>query len=794
MKKNEKEKTSEKLTTPLSARSSYNAKKKTFIHIIPKESKNNLLNSPMKIPSLSEIIPILKKSKNERSFNDINKLNIFLTSKYDYFRKMRTKNDAYQYSRTLSVLKYTEAQKGKNIVTFDEEGNKCYVLLEGEISILKPQYIEKKMTMKQYVEYLKLCDLKDPSTKTRKRIIEKNNHILIDVTELLDISPENLDDEEIYNIFTENFEKVFEEKDGFTFGETSLLHKQNRNATIRAEKFCKLIYIDKNDYNKVMKESEKKRIDEEMQLFVDKFYIFNKWGYINMYKLYNLMTDIKLFKNDILYKQNEYNEYIYFCIDGVLEKYSHICLNWKKRFIDYISDFSTNFFLRVNTCKNINYLKLIKLISEARNTVPQSPMVFHEFNFGKFNLSCSQNNDINELIENKDEKFSDPYDLFKVSMNNVTKNDIIGLEEVVEFKRRFCTIKVKSDYAHLKRIKAFDFFKIFINNTTYERDEDYIINYLIEKKRSLVKQIELLSKYKRNKLINNYIEEYDKCYNSINAEKKNLNNKMEKYNKYINSLSNSKKKLNFGKNMFLKKKSKFQKFLGFNSLYNSKDKEGQKNNNMNDSLKFKSNPKLNFKFKYKLSPSQLCLYKRNLDNLENKFNFDSIKSKFSSLSPSTKNETIKLKDDSSIPNNYNKSFSSYKLSSSKSNKNFRYFNKNKNLCSSSYDKSSDENDTSKRQIKSKNNRIKDDNIKSFDLEEYKKNLYCKYGFLINEIIKLGIGPNIPLKKEMTILNNEINISKKFNVIDSLKKSHKKPISLEREIRKKRYEFLKITEL
>ena len=66
--------------------------------------------------------------------------------------------------------------------------------------------------------------------------------------------------------------------------------------------------------------------------------------------------------------------------------------------------------------------------------------------------------------------------------------------------------------------------------------------------------------------------------------------------------------------------------------------------------------------------------------------------------------------------------------------------------------------------------------------------------MINEIIKLGIGPNIPLKKEMTILNNEINISKKFNVIDSLKKSHKKPISLEREIRKKRYEFLKITEL
>ena len=154
---------------------------------------------------------------------------------------MRNKNDAYQYSKTLSILKYIEVEKDKNIVTFDEEGDKCYVLLEGEISTLKPIYIEKKMTMKKYIEYLKDCDKKDPSTITRKRIIEKNNHILLDVNELFDMPSESLDDKEIFNILTENFEKVFSAKDGFTFGEISLLHKQRRNATIRAEKFCKLI-------------------------------------------------------------------------------------------------------------------------------------------------------------------------------------------------------------------------------------------------------------------------------------------------------------------------------------------------------------------------------------------------------------------------------------------------------------------------------------------------------------------------------------------------------------------------
>ena len=297
MNKKENKNKKEKFIIPLSTRNSYNATRKSIVHIIPKDS-NNKINKI--IPSLSEIIIILKKSKRERTFNDIIKLNDFLISKYDYFRNMRNKNDAYQYSKTLSILKYIEVEKDKNIVTFDEEGDKCYVLLEGEISILKPIYIEKKMTMKKYIEYLKDCDKKDPSTITRKRIIEKNNHILLDVNELFDMPSESLDDKEIFNILTENFEKVFSAKDGFTFGEISLLHKQRRNATIRAEKFCKLIYIDKYDYNKVMKEWEKKRIDAEMQIFVDKFYIFNKWGYINMYKLYSLLiifVSMALWKN-----------------------------------------------------------------------------------------------------------------------------------------------------------------------------------------------------------------------------------------------------------------------------------------------------------------------------------------------------------------------------------------------------------------------------------------------------------------------------------------------------------------
>ena len=786
MKKNSKN--AEKIVlTPRNSRKLH-IKKKTFVHVIPKD--NNIipdLESEDNLPKLSEIITILKKTKQERTFSDINKLNTFLTTKFAYFRNLRNSNDAYKYSWTLSVIKYIHIEQGKNIVTFDEEGDRCYILLEGEVSILKPQYVTKQLTIKEYVNYLQKCDKKDPSKITRERIIEKNNHINIDVVELLDNPIELLDDQEKYNIFIEYFEKVFEAKEGFTFGETALLHKQKRNATVRAEKDCKLIYIDKLDYNRIMKESEKKRKDDEIYSFVEKFYLFNRWGYINLYKFYSLMTDIKIYKNDYLYKQNDDSEYIYFCIEGECEKYSYISLNWKKEFIDYISDFSSNILMRLNANRSLNYLKLTKLIIEAKNKVPTSPMVFRNFDYGKFNLSFIQEKNINELIENKDEHFSDPFDLIKIKINNVSDKDIIGLEEVSEFKKRFCTIQVKSDYAHFKRIKAIDFFKLYINNTSYERNDDLILNYIGGNKRILVKQIELLFNYKKNKHHNQYIEEYNKLYNNINIEQRKSNDKMEHF---INSLSKAKKKFK-DRNMFLRKISKFQMPKDINNLYKSNDEENDKAD-CNDSIKFKSNYKISFNHKYKLAPSKMCLYRRNFSNLTHKFKLESPKSKLSSFTPSTKNQTNKLKDDSGIlNNNFSASFSN---NMSKSCTNFIKLKKNKKSFGSFNDKSIIENYNSNKNIKLGNNHIKVNNLLSFDLDEYKKNLYCKYGFFINEIIKLGIGPNIRLRKKMTKLKNDVNMDNRINFEDFVFSKNKQLTDLNKEIRKKRYEFLKITEL
>ena len=186
-----------------------------------------------------------------------------------------------------------------------------------------------------------------------------------------------------------------------------------------------------------------------------------------------------------------------------------------------------------------------------------------------------------------------------------------------------------------------------------------------------------------------------------------------------------------------------------------------------------------------------------MDDLDNKFKFDSPKSKFSSFSPSTKNQTItKLKDDSSIINNKSISTLSKKSKSNLTitNKNFMKLNKQKNFFSISYDKSLNENDISSQNKKSRSTQTKEDKLPTFNIEEYKKNLYCKYGFFINEIIKLGLGPNIPLRKHLTQLNNDINLDNDINSMKILDVNKKRGFSFDKEIRKKRYEFLKITEL
>ena len=159
-------------------------KKKSAIFFLRKKEKKKI-DFEWELPKIDEVVYILKKPKKERNHKDIKVLSEYLIANFDYFKRLKSKSDPYQYEKTLYVLKYEEVKQGKTIVTYDEDGDKCYIVLEGAIAILKPIYTTRKLTMREYVYYLKEMDKKDPSTITRQRIIEKNNHIEIDVLGLM---------------------------------------------------------------------------------------------------------------------------------------------------------------------------------------------------------------------------------------------------------------------------------------------------------------------------------------------------------------------------------------------------------------------------------------------------------------------------------------------------------------------------------------------------------------------------------------------------------------------------------
>ena len=774
-------------------------KKKSAIFFLRKKEKKKI-DFEWELPKIDEVVYILKKPKKERNHKDIKVLSEYLIANFDYFKRLKSKSDPYQYEKTLYVLKYEEVKQGKNIVTYDEDGDKCYIVLEGAIAILKPIYTTRKLTMREYVYYLKEMDKKDPSTITRQRIIEKNNHIEIDVLGLMKQNLFTIDNDDKYNIFLESFEKVFEAKEGFSFGEAALLYKQKRNATVRAEKLCKLIYIDKYDYNKVLKEIEKRRIDDSIKKFVKKFNFFSRWGYINMNKLYSLMTDLQLFKDDFLYKQNEDSEYIYFCIDGTYEIYSLISFGWKKEFIKYISNSSSNIFLKIDPTKRINDIKLIRIINEAKNNAPKSPMISSQFDSGKFNIGLIELNNIEELIITKEEKFSNPYDIFKINMNNLDSSGILGLEEAVEFKKRFTSIKVKSKMATLKRIKALDFFRVLVNNPKDERNDELMLNYICEKKKSLINQILLCFNYKKNIQMNKYIEEYKKCYSGSSFNKPIQKSMIS----YINTLSTNPIDINKTKNIFSNRKYKVTNPINVNLLYKSSYESSPPKKNISNEIRTKRSPPKNNTLKIRPFSSN----NEKLFTLNNKYKYESTYEskkdlKYASFSPYYKSQkSVKFKEEiKNFTNNNETTLSSSNFSNLQNNLTNRTLINYKKNCISltkkkddKFDKISKSRNTKKFLVENNLfNSNNTDKVPSFNLRDYKKNLYFKCGFFVNEIIRLGLGPNIPLRKEIMFLKDDSFDNNNIFNIDS-GHTNTKAFSIDNDDRKRRNYFLKITKL
>ena len=186
-----------------------------------------------------------------------------------------------------------------------------------------------------------------------------------------------------------------------------------------------------------------------------------------------------------------------------------------------------------------------------------------------------------------------------------------------------------------------------------------------------------------------------------------------------------------------------------------------KTTNLNESNKSKGNSKKVSSKKIRpLASSGGKIFIRNNKpklTLENKK--ESQTSKITSFSPyyQSKN-SIKFKEEiKNFGSNNETTLSSSNFSNFHNNlSNRTIVNYKKNFTAFSRDKKEDSQPS--RNVKKnkllKNSILSTEKPSSFNLRDYKRNLYFKCGFFVNEIIKLGLGPNIPLRKEIMFLNED----------------------------------------
>ena len=266
-----------------------------------------------KIQMISDKIleKFFNKQQKDRMESDIRHMSKYLSQNYDYFKNLKTTKD-FNPQKIEKIIKYAKLeliQANKIIFNYGESGDKFYILLQGSVSLFKPEYKEMYLTPYEFYEYITQIKDVDLDILKYERILEKNSNILGKNIKNKDLS--YLSKNKFYynfskkKFFIEKMEKVGEFKDGFAFGEMALIRRTTRNATIVTNAKSLFLTIGKKDYNIAIRELHDKILSKDIEKFVKDFPIFEKLSRESILEILNNLSRKTIYKGDYLYKKGE---------------------------------------------------------------------------------------------------------------------------------------------------------------------------------------------------------------------------------------------------------------------------------------------------------------------------------------------------------------------------------------------------------------------------------------------------------------------------------------------------------
>ena len=503
--------------------------------LINKIKRNSIANiesflSNYKVISPQNVIEILSKNKILRMDMENRKVADYLSNKFNYFKNIK---DEYKFGflKLIPFLKFDVIKKDKTIIDIGAENNNLYIIFEGSVMVFREFKRMANKPLHKIRDYLK--DLYNKDKERYDYIVKKNKNLDLNFDNIIkdDYEPEGMN--KVYNFYYEELEEIGTFSEGYSFGESTLTKKTNREVVIKAVTDCKLLYLNKFDYNRILKTPEEKALEKKADKFIKNFPIFKDWKMEQLVKLFNYFIHEIHYKDDLIYKQNDPNEYLYFLEDGVVMQYANVSFSWFNEYIEYIKDFSNNL---LDTLLNLKHKNIInneigddihiyinKKIEEIKKEYKKKKYKdkYPFLNINKIYIQRRKDLINNEIyrngknvenfmtIKNEEKDLNNPDNLYKIQISKNKIPTIFGIEEIFEVKNRLTTIECFSEQVNLKKIKINDFLNVLY---TYKHN-DYIENFMelmIQRKSLLIDSIQTQTKKYGLEFQNKMEDKYEK--------------------------------------------------------------------------------------------------------------------------------------------------------------------------------------------------------------------------------------------------------------------------------------------
>ena len=500
-----------------------------------------------------DIIKYFKKDRTLRAEIETRAVADYLTSdKKNIFLnniKNVSKEKLYSLIQYLNIEYY---KKDDLIFHYKEPLNKFYIIYEGTISLYLPYFIKKNISVKEFLNYLFYAKKYFPKSFTR---VERKNENLFDGIYKLKLNEYNrnclseFDEKKKQDFYFEEYQNVYNINEGNQVNQISILYNLVQNFNGYAKTDVYLLYLIRTDFMNILRSILEEDLSKEFGKLRKYCYIFNLWSNYSLAHITSYYIPFKLINEELLYKQKDVSDSFYIIQDGIFEIYCDISLAEFSQYKKYVLKNNKNIIEWIKEQKEkknkISVEKIIDYIQwKIKNEeYPKESEIIDKNNIYIQKKLLNKSEENNEQLINlkvNEEILKDKSKKIRIKLFTLQKNDYIGLEDSLELKSRFYSVKCISEKGSLNKIRILDFILFISSNHGLELQN--IIDYVKERKNTIIERIHKNLNRELNtniRTINNAyslaLSSYEKRNNlGINIKADNIFN----FN-YMNNLNNN---------------------------------------------------------------------------------------------------------------------------------------------------------------------------------------------------------------------------------------------------------------